>query len=106
MAYSVCGQPLRFIHFSHIDSGKDQEKYFRRYAPLGCEPIHALRRDYVRFVDAIRTEVGAHDAWSYDVFRSGERISIDARFACRVQPELIEVGVDPFVKSNDYFFSR
>jgi len=101
----VCGRPLRFIHFSQIDIGKDQLS-FRRHAPLGTEPIHGLRRAYQRRTRDLRAELGTGDAWSYDYFDSGERIALEARIVCRNRPQILDTGVDPFAESNEFFFTR
>lgn len=102
-AYTVCGRPLRFVHFSHIDIGKDQ-RYFRRYAPLGTEPIHRIRRAYVQRIEDIKRHIGAGDRWSFDYFESGERVNLEARLACRNQPALLARCADPFAESNEFFF--
>jgi hypothetical protein len=100
----VCGRPVRFVHFSSIDTGKDL-RYFKKYAPQGSEPIHALRRQYKARVTALKDSWG--DApWDFESFHSGERILSDVRIACRTYPHLLEETSDPFAESNEFFLSR
>ena len=102
--YRVCGRPLRSLHFSQADIGKDQ-LYLRRHAPQGTEPIHGLRREYLRRTREIKEQIGARDTWSYDYFDSGERISMDARVTVRHRPQLLADAVDPFASSGDAIFA-
>ena len=104
-AATVCGRPLRFVHFSHADLGRDM-RFFRRWLPRGNEPIYQLRRDYLAAVAALRAQVLTADAWTYDLYRSGERIAHEARLSCRLQPALLEESGDPFARSNEYFLSQ
>ena len=104
-SYSVAGSPLRFVHFSQIDIGKDLLA-FRRYAPAGDEPIHEIRRRYRRTISAIRTELGPALPWSYDCYESGERIAPDVRMACRQSPQLLARTSDPYGESNEFFFAQ
>ncbi len=96
---TTAGKPLRFLHFSKIDSGKDMY-YFKKYA-RPTDAIFGLRECYKR-------EVQRHDAdglsrkdWTYGVFYSGERILPNARLKYRENKQLLALNVDPFTLSND-----
>jgi hypothetical protein len=96
------GRPLRFIHFSSIDSGKDL-RTFRRYAKGSLRAISLLRNEYKRLCNAEgQTKIRNHP-WSFDYYSSGERIVNDARVAYRKNPRLRARYPDPFVKSNETF---
>ncbi|HUA57318.1 MAG TPA: hypothetical protein VML19_01095 [Verrucomicrobiae bacterium] len=100
----AAGRPLRFVHFSGIDAGKDL-RYFKKYAPNGDEPIHILRRQYKEKVAALRVTWNSA-AWEFDRFYSGELIYWDARGACRTHPHILDETADPFAESNEFFLSR
>jgi hypothetical protein len=104
--WSVLGRPLRFIHFSGIDSGKDH-RYFRKYAPSLKEPIHSLRKAYRESLAAIKSSFEhMPNGWSYDVYHSGQRINPEVRMACRAYLHLLDGCDDPFALSNEYFWER
>jgi len=101
---TVLGQPVRFVHFSGIDTGKDQ-RYFRRNAPSDGA-IHAVRRNYLRRLENCGWSRSRSQPWSYDSYLSGEPIAQEVRVACRLQPEALRDCDDPFAMSNEYFFER
>jgi hypothetical protein len=100
----VNGEPLRFLHFSGIDSGGDL-RIFRRYAPNPHDAIHQLRREYKHAVNSLGYDRLQFEAWSYDYFISGEKISFAARIACRNNPSLLAQYANPFECSNEAFTS-
>ncbi len=101
----VCGRPLRFIHFSNTDSGRDI-RFFRRHARNPEAIILTLRERYKQAVSELAQHLPPAKEWSYDFFHSGERIAPDVRSACRVNPLLLSNCDDPFSLSNEYFLSR
>jgi hypothetical protein len=96
--YLVNGRPLRFFHFSMVDSGRDLY-YFRKHLPRD-NPVFGLRDRYVQEIKQL--DAGGHSRipWSYEFYHSGERISADVRRAYRELPELSTKFSDPFAQSN------
>lgn len=96
--YLVSGRPLRFFHFSMIDSGKDL--FYLCHQLSNETPVLKMREEYAREVHALN--VGGHSQlpWSYDFYSSGERITPEARRAYREVPELVNAVSNPFAQSN------
>jgi hypothetical protein len=103
--FVVNGVPLRFVHFSGIDTGKDVG-IFRKYAPSPDAAIHELRRSYLQHIGSFDRESLSQELWSYGFFDSGEAITPEARIACRNDPTLLERYQQPFKESNDAFCAR
>ena len=97
--YIVNGKPLRFFHFSMIDSGKDMF-YFSKY----LEPdsaVFELRDRYCHDIrDADRTKSVSQKSWSYETFTSGEHIAPEARSFFRSDPGFSKMFSNPFEESN------
>lgn len=96
--YLVNGRPLRFFHFSMVDSGRDLF-YFQKHLPKS-NPIFGLRDEYARRVADLDTGGHSRMPWSYDFYHSGERITQEVRNAYRSLPELAANFSNPFLKSN------
>ena len=96
--YQVNGRPLRFFHFSMVDSGRDLS-YFRKHVPAE-NPVFKLRDEYVDQVDGMNAKEHSGIPWSYNFYRSGERIAPEVRNAWRTFPELSSRFADPFSQSN------
>jgi hypothetical protein len=96
--YRVNGRPLRFVHFSMLDSGRDLY-YFHRHVPAS-NPIFAMRQTYVSDLDSFDVVARSRMQWSYDFYRSGERIDPEARRAWQRFPQLRRRFADPFAQSN------
>lgn len=96
---TAAGKPLRFVHFSKIDSGKDMY-YFRKYA-RPADAIFGLRECYKREVKRYDVEGLSRKDWTYDVFYSGERILPQARLTYRENKQLLALSADPFTLSNE-----
>lgn len=100
--YTVRGKPLRFFHFSGIDSGRDLY-YFRKQLKEN-HPIFSMRDKYLNEVRTFDATAQSRKAWSYDYFYSGERIH-EARLAFRNNPKLAEIFPDPFSASGAAIFA-
>jgi hypothetical protein len=101
----VNGEPLRFLHFSGIDTGRDLW-VFRKYAPSPDAFIHKVREAYVRHIGSYDQKLLSQEGWSYDFFDSGERITLETRIACRNNPALLERHPQPFRESNEVFCKK
>jgi len=102
--YLVNGKPLRFFHFSMIDSGRDM-RYFRK-ALESDSPVFGMREEYLREVKACDPYKLSRGPWSYDYYYSGERILEEARFAYREgTPEVRERFQQPFGQTNSALLS-
>jgi hypothetical protein len=98
--YLVNDQPLRFVHFSKIDSGRDLY-YFRKYVRDASNPIFELRTMYRHALDRRGQRDVGRERWSYDYFESGERIMLEARIAFRNNRTLRDRLRRPFSESNE-----
>lgn len=97
--YIVNGKPLRFFHFSMVDSGRDM-LYLTKYASPNSA-VFELRDRYTRAVEGV-TRAGnlSQMPWSYESFASGERIAVEVRTFFRSEARLRKVFSNPFDESN------
>lgn len=95
--------PLRFLHFSGIDKGKDM-RIFVKYAAPDSE-VHWLRRQYLEGLTALGQARARLRPWDYDRFLSGEPVAHDTRLACRRNPGLFKRFPYPFTHSNERFLA-
>lgn len=94
----VQGKPLRFFHFSLLETGRDLY-YFKKY--LGPDnPLFGMRNDYVRAIQALDKSDLSKRSWSYASFHSGERIDYETRQRYRSDPVHMQNIPDPFNESN------
>lgn len=100
--YLVEGKPLRFFHFSNIDSGRDMYFYHRFLKP--DSPVFELREEYLQEVQAFDLSGLSKRGWSYDRFLSGERVASEVRHLYRSNPQIIQMFPEPFTESNSRFF--
>ena len=100
--YFVANRPLRVLHFSQLDLGRDRY-HFARAAPEGNEPIHKLRSAYQAATDG--GPFGHHrtEACTFDEFYSGEKVARETRLIVRRRPMLLAGCADPYAESNEYF---
>lgn len=96
--YLVNGRPLRFFHFSMVDSGRDLF-YFQKHVPAD-NAIFRLRDEYTQQIADLDSAGHSGIPWSYDFYYSGERIAPEVRRSYRSLPELAANFADPFLKSN------
>ena len=101
--YYVNGQPLRFCHFSGIDSARDIY-YFTKHSP-GHSPIFEMRKNYLREVGVLDVDGLSGIPWSYECFKSGEHIASELRHAYRNNLRLRKAIPHPFAESNETLFS-
>lgn len=100
--YLINGDPLRFIHFSGIDSGTIDVVMSRW---MQDNPSHVFFEElYCAYLD----ELAAHDArglskipWSYGAYSDGSAIAKEARKAYRNE-ELCACFSRPFQSSNEH----
>jgi hypothetical protein len=96
--YRVNGRPLRFVHFSMVDSNRDVY-YFRKHLPRDS-PVFELRDQYVQQIKELDADGHSRIPWTYEFYHSGERISADVRHGYRELPQLSMEFGDPFAQSN------
>lgn len=101
--YLVNGKPLRFFHFSDIDSGRDL--YFFRRSVDGNSPIFEMRRAYLTELESFGQRASMNTPWSYGSFLSGAAISREIRFRYRDSPQLVARFPDPFSQNSSTFYS-
>ncbi len=97
--------PLRFFHFSSIDTGKDI-RIFRLLARRSTlKTILALR-------DTYKKRVAKHDKaglstteWSYDYFDNGEKINKLCRFTFFKSKKIRKLFIKPYEASNEKILS-
>jgi len=90
----VCGQPLRFIHFSGFPESFTH--CIDIWAPRHKERLHALTSAYAKTLDA--NKEFASIPWSYDAYRSGRKISDFSRMRWRQRP--VDGNISPFDLSD------
>jgi hypothetical protein len=76
------GLPLRFFHFSGLDSGAN-EGMVKKYCPDDRNPIFRLRRDYIQACDDAGQPEFGKTPWSYGFYDDGTRISLAERQVVR-----------------------
>lgn len=96
----VNGQPLRFIHFSGLDSGTIDKA-------IGWWLTEDNKRTFVELLAAYRKDLDEAGqerigklAWSYGFYDHGGKVSLEARVAYR-SPTLWETCPSPFAESDD-----
>lgn len=98
VGYLVNGCPLRFFHFSMIDTGRDLY-YFKHYlAPDST--VFTIRRRYIVEVASFERGDSSRRSWTYSCFSSGEPISTETRYRYRNYPGIRGLISDPFDYSN------
>ncbi|MCE9606158.1 MAG: hypothetical protein K8U03_14775 [Planctomycetia bacterium] len=100
--YSVNGQPLRFFHFSGLDSGAN-DGMLRKFVKDLNDPIYELRDRYVDELTAFGQDLLGSTPWSYAKFRSGEVIHEHSRIRYRSDPAVSAQIKKPFAMSNAVF---
>lgn len=97
--YTVNGDPLRFVHFSGVDSDIIQ-RVMRDWMTDSNRPIFAkLHQEYLELLAHHGQATLGKLPWSYNVFQSGEVIAREARVAYR-DPEAWNKVPEPFLASN------
>ena len=103
--YVISGDPLRFIHFSGLDSGIIDKA-------IGWWLTESNRSTFVELYEAYKRLLIEHgqttlgsSPWSYANYADGREISHDARVAYR-QCEMGEGIPEPFSSSDEEILSR
>ncbi|MBU6148253.1 MAG: hypothetical protein KGP10_08805 [Actinomycetales bacterium] len=102
--YTVNGVPLRFVHFSGLDSGS-HARMLDRYAGRGSV-LSALSASYQRQVAAHAARIGPVGPWRYGVLRDGTRVEPEWRTRFRLDPVLRARPGSPFQWSSYDFGAR
>lgn len=103
--YLVNGDPLRFIHFSGLDSGMIDRAMGWWLTPDNRATFEKLYCDYVSLLGTHGQSQLGKTPWSYGTYASGEKISNEARVVYR-NPELWERVPRPFDASNSRIEGR
>ncbi len=103
-SYLVNGKPLRFFHFSNIDS--DRDLYFLKRFLDSSSPVFKLRDEYLRALDSFGERDFTKLPWSYGHFLSGDPISSETRFVYRNNPHLVQSLPEPFTESASRIYSQ
>lgn len=101
-AYTVNGEPLRFYHFSGLDSGAG-DRMTKKYAPDPQDAMHGILAEYKGELEAAGQRTLGKTRWSYDDYRSGDRIDPHSRILYRELPGNARDRINPFDKNDDYF---
>lgn len=99
----VNGDPLRFIHFSGLDSGIIDRAMGWWLTPDNRADFEALYREYLMLLEAHGQSTLGKVPWSYGNYASGETISNKARVSYR-DPALWESISRPFESSDADIF--
>lgn len=95
----VNGDPLRFIHFSGLDSGMIDRAMGWWLTPDNRADFEALYREYLGLLEAHGQSTLGKTPWSYANYSDGSKISNKARVAYR-DPALWERIPQPFASSD------
>ena len=98
-ALVVNGDPLRFIHFSGLDSGTIDKAIGWWLTDKNKETFVELYSEYKGLLAQHGQETLGKTPWTYARYDSGEPISAEARVAYR-KPELWAKFPRPFAESN------
>jgi hypothetical protein len=102
--FTVNGQPLKFYHFSGLDSG-DQLLMLNKYGS-NMPALFELRQWYLERCATLALDHNYGGNWFYDYFANGEKITEDHRKVYRSRSDLENAFVDPFqtdVLDESYF---
>lgn len=97
----VGGLPLRCVNLFNLMGLLDQN--LNAFVPDRSSPIYELRHKYATGLSAMRGIIQAEMSWSYDFYRSGERISDAARAKYKAVPKAKRRYLNPFTVSNQFF---
>jgi len=97
--YVVNGDPLRFIHFSGLDSGTIDKAIGWWLTPDNRDTFVALYAEYRALLEQHGQATLGKTPWSYASYLGGQSIAREARVAYRA-PELWTLIPEPFA-SND-----
>ena len=97
--HTVNGDPLRFIHFSGLDSGMIDRAMGWWLTNDNRADFEALYKQYLALLDSHGQATLGKTPWSYASYTSGEKISNEARVAYR-NPDLWKKFPTPFASSN------
>lgn len=98
--YVVNGDPLRFIHFSGLDSGMIERAMGWWLTPENRPVFEGLYRDYLRNLDAHGQAALGKTPWSYATYTDGSVISKEARVRYR-DPALWQAVPSPFEAGDE-----
>lgn len=96
----VNGDPLRFIHFSGLDSGMIERAMGWWLTDDNRSEFEALYRDYLRKLDAHGQATLGKTPWSYSNYADGTPVSREARVRYR-DPALWQSVPQPFASCDD-----
>lgn len=97
------GVPLRFVHFSSTEVGRDLALLSR--AEQQTQEVFAELRAAYKLRLSRYPKRAEDREWSYSRFGSGERIMPVARRVAAARPDLLLKSDDPFLESNEYFLA-
>lgn len=102
--YMVNGDPLRFIHFSGLDSGTIDKAIGWWLTDKNRDTFVKLYEDYKQLLDGHGQATLGKLPWTYANYVDGRKISGDARVAYR-NWEMWEKVPEPFSSSNEEILS-
>lgn len=100
----VQDMPLRFVHYSGF--GAVAEKCMDQWLGEEGEPFRQLYAEYSAVHAACDSDHISQSPWSYSAYTSGEEIALSARTHYRSQWPWRTSDVNPFEKSNRFFFAQ
>ena len=98
--YVVNGDPLRFIHFSGLDSGMIERAMGWWLTAENRPTFEGLYRDYLRKLEAHGQSTLGKTPWSYATYADGQAVGKDARVRYR-DPALWQAVPAPFEASDE-----
>jgi hypothetical protein len=103
--FTVNGQPLRFFHFSGLDSNR-LDSVLKWHLPDKTHPAYQIKDTYLEEVKQAGSEVVSNEPWIYDYFVNGEKIKSKARQKYGSSTKLQNKFINPFKQSNATFLDK
>lgn len=100
--YVANGDPLRFIHFSGLDSGTIDKAIGWWLTPANSATFVKLYAEYRALLEKHGQATLGKTPWSYATYADGRKIALQARVAYR-NPELWDAVPRPFEASDAAF---
>lgn len=97
--------PLRFFHYSSVDSGKDLRIFRLLASKDSLKVVKKIRNEYKKAITSNDRNNLSKIEWSYNYFNSGERINKLCRTAFFKNAKLRKLFLNPFDFSNEQILS-
>ena len=101
-SYYVNGLPLRFFHFSGVDSGAHSavmDDLIRTYPHV--KSVLSLSKWYIQEDKKIQSTLPQNVQWKYNCYSNGQKVPNIHRKLYYIRPDIKEIFENPFIVSDD-----